>query len=97
MSQSGVRQSDPPGPLLFARALQIVLENADAAGMETPLVVVTGHRKRCWRARAAGQRLCMSRDGVRGICPPGRKRARCHRGRRAADRRLDGFTTVGTR
>ena len=70
MSQRGVRQGDPLVPLLFALTLQPVLERANAACEEAPLVSYLDDMRivgKLTTTAVAFRRLCVDDNGVHSI------------------------------
>ena len=68
MSQRGVRQGNPLGPLLFALPLQPVLKRVYVACKEAPLVSYLDNMYivgKLTPAAGAFRRLCVDDDGVR--------------------------------
>ena len=110
MSQRGVRQGDPLGPILLALTLQPVLERVDVACEEAPLVSYLDDMNivgKLTPAAGAFRRLCVDEQGVRSI---GLEPRLLNGGMYGGDKesvaaeaaklriahQLDGFTAIGT-
>ena len=109
MSQLGVRQGDPLGPLLFALTLMPVLERVHAACEHTPLVLYLDDMNivgKLTPAAGAFRRLCVDDDRVRsiglelrlpkcGICGGDKALVAVEAANLRIAPHLDGFTAVG--
>ena len=110
MSQGGVRQGDPLGPLLFALTLPPVLERVDATCEEAPLMSYLDEMSivgKLTPAAGAFRRLCVDDDGVRstgldprlpkcGIYGGDKEQVAAEAAKLRIAYQLDGFTAVGS-